>query len=110
MWFDVAANRVLRSEDVVNIYFEQEAAAGAAGGGGPPGMMGGGGPPGMMGGDAGVGGGAAQPLTVRHNLRVVKWLDDLVPPPTESFTAGRGTAHAFDSVEDPSVSRVLPSR
>jgi hypothetical protein len=98
MWFDVAAHRMLRSEDTVSIHYEEDVPPDAAGG--TPG-----------GGDGAGGEGAAaatvEPVKVTHNLRVVKWLDDTIPPPTESFTAGRGTAHAFDNVEDPSVAQAI---
>jgi hypothetical protein len=53
---------------------------------------------------------SAEPTKVNYNLRVVKYLDDTIPPPTDQFTAGAGTAHARDSVQDPSISRVTGRR
>lgn len=119
LWFDVAAHRVLRSEDLIDTYYEEEApeapegGGSSSGGGGPSGFGGGsssGGPSGF-GGPSGSGGaeGAApaEPSTVTYNLRVVKFLDDNIPPPTDDFNAGVGTAHSRDSVKDPSLARVM---
>lgn len=132
VWFDIAGRQVLRSEDVIDTYYEEEAAAatggpGEEGGGAMMGgrgammggrgaMMGGmggssgrpGGMAGMMGGGGmgGAGGAPAQPTKVTYNLRVTKYLDDTTPPPTDQFNAGVGTAHARDSVQDPPLSRV----
>jgi hypothetical protein len=122
VWFDIAGRRVLRSEDYVDTYYEEEQAAQAMGGmggapsmGPPPGF----GPSGGFGGPFGAGGpggpggmamAPAEPTKVNYNLRVVKYLDDTVPPPTDQFTAGAGTAHARDSVQDPSISRVTGRR
>jgi hypothetical protein len=122
VWFDIAGRRVLRSEDYVDTYYEEEQPAQAMGGmGGPPAGFGGpppgfgGPPPGFGGAPFGGGPGAAamapaEPTKVNYNLRVVKYLDDTIPPPTDQFTAGAGTAHARDSVQDPSISRVTGRR
>ena len=120
MWFDVNARRLLRSEDTVETYYEGEAQAamgGAMGGGAMPGMMpgmmGGGMMPGMpgMGMPGGAMGGAkaepAEPTKTTYTLRVARYLDDTVPAPTENYNAGAGTAHARDSVQDPSLAKVL---
>ncbi len=118
VWFDIAGRQVLRSEDVIDTYYEEEAPpadAGGAGGsmmggsmmGAPPGMGGMGAMGGMGGAMGGMGGGApAQPTKVTYNMRVTKYLDDTTPPPTDQFNAGVGTAHARDSVQDPPLSRV----
>lgn len=118
MWFDIKARRLLRSEDVVETYYEGEAQA-AMGGGAMSGMMGGG-MPGMMPGMPGMGmpggamGGAkaepAEPTKTTYTLRVARYLDDTVPAPTENYNAGAGTAHARDNVQDPSLAPVLNRR
>jgi hypothetical protein len=109
VWFDIAGRRVLRSEDYVDTYYEEEQPAMAMGGApsfGPPPGFGGGGPEGAGGAPMAP----AEPTKVNYNLRVVKYLDDTIPPPTDQFTAGAGTAHARDSVQDPSISRVTGRR
>jgi hypothetical protein len=102
LWFDINKRQVLRSEDIVDTYFEQEAAAaGEMGGmGGPPPGMGG--PPGASGAPAAP----AEPTKVSYNLRVTTWLDDTIPPPTDKFNGGLGTAHSRDSVQDATIDRV----
>jgi hypothetical protein len=78
-------------------------------GGGPFGR---GGMPGIGGiGGAGEGGAAAaqlppEPTKVNYQLTVTTWYDDEPPPPSGRFTAGGGTAHARDSVQEPPLSRV----
>lgn len=105
LWFDIANRQVIRSEDIIDTYFEQEggAAGGAEGGPGAPPSFGG------SGGFGGEGAGAApaEPTKVSYNLRVTTWLDDTIPPPTDKHNGGIGTAHSRDSVQDPPVSRVL---
>jgi hypothetical protein len=96
LWFDIENRQVLRSEDIVDTYFEQE--QGAAEGGAAPAA-----PPPGVGGEAAA---PAEPTKVSYNLRVTTWLDDTIPPPTDRFNTGSGTAHSRDSVQDPPVSRV----
>lgn len=87
---------------------------GAGGRGGYPGAGGGypgagGGYPGAGGGYPGAGGAAAapaEPTKVAYNQRITTWLDDSVPPPTEQFNGGAGTAHSRDSVPDLTIDRV----
>lgn len=115
VWFDIAGRRVLRSEDYVDTYYEEEQPAQAMGAAGssfgpPPGF---GGAPFGAGGPGGAGmapTAPAEPTKVNYNLRVVKYLDDTIPPPTDQYNAGAGTAHARDSVQDPSISRVTGRR
>jgi hypothetical protein len=124
LWFDIKGHQVLRSEDVVDTNFEMESATagagatgGSAGGGYPGGAVGRpsmGGYPGSggssaMGGLAGAMGGAtapAEPTKVAYNQKITTWLDDTVPPPTDQFNGGAGTAHSRDSVPDLSIDRI----
>jgi len=123
LWFDIQSNRVLRSEDVVDTYFEQAAAeveeeeGAEAGDGGMAGGIGGARPgagrpggAGMAGAGMGAAGGAAaapaEPTRVTYNLRVTTWLDDSVPPPTDVYNGGAGTAHARDAAQDPTIDRL----
>ncbi len=115
LWFDIKGHQVLRSEDVVDTNFETETlgggVAGGAGGspgsgsggaGGPRGYPGGGG----YGGAAGAAAAPAEPTKVAYNQRITTWLDDTVPPPTDQFNGGAGTAHSRDSIPDISIDRV----
>jgi hypothetical protein len=97
IWFDIAGNQVLRSNDAVRTFYEVDVPVVAAAVGAP-------GEPGM---EAGGGGAPATPPRVTYNLRISKYLDDTVPPPSDSFNAGAGTAHARDNVQDPSIGRLL---
>jgi hypothetical protein len=105
LWFDTVGRQVLRSEDVVDTFFEMEQAAAMGGMGGS--MMGG---MGSMGGSGGMMGGAAaapaEPTKVTYNQRITTWLDDTVPPPSDQFTGGAGTAHSRDSVPDVTIDRI----
>jgi hypothetical protein len=93
LWFDIAANQLVRSEDVVDSYYEEEpqteGSSAPAFASGPPGAT----------------ATPVMPKTVTYKLRVVKFLDDRLPPPTNSYTGGRGTAHSRDSVRDPDLTR-----
>ena len=118
LWFDVENNQVLRSEDIVDVYFEQEgtggggesggSSGGARGGSSGGGSPYGGGRGGSGGGEAGGAAAPAEPTKVNYNQRITTWLDDRVPPPTDQFNGGIGTAHSKDSVNDPTLARVLP--
>ncbi|HEX8550119.1 MAG TPA: hypothetical protein VF681_01055 [Abditibacteriaceae bacterium] len=96
IWFDIAGNQVLRSNDVVNTFYEEEPLKAAGGRRGAP--------------AAEAGGVATEPVKVSYDLRVTKYLDDTIPPPSDSFNAGAGTAHSRDRVQDPSISRILRGR
>lgn len=89
IWFDISGTQILRAEDTVNTNYEEEVEEDAGGGG------------------AAAGGEAASGTKVSYNLRISKYLDDTIPPPTDAFTAGAGTAHSRDRVQDPSIARVL---
>jgi hypothetical protein len=102
VWFDIAGRRVLRSEDYVDTYYEEEMAVQETGGSFAGPMMGGS----MMGGPGGMAAAPAEPTKVNYNLKVIKYLDDRLPLVTDQYTAGVGTAHARDSVQDPSIARV----
>lgn len=121
LWFDVAAHQMIRSEDTVNSYYEEEPSAQAAGGvgggspGGFPGAMGGvggfqngfnpGGSPGASGPNFGQPVAPPQPKTVTYNMKIIKFLDDRLPNPTGRWTGGQGTAHSRDSTIKPSLQR-----
>lgn len=113
IWFDIVGNQVLRSNDVVSTFYEEEEAE-TGGGAGAGGAMGGGmgmargGMPGGMGmaGGGEAGGAGGQPKKVTYDLRISKYLDDVIPAPTDSFNGGAGTAHARDNVQDPSIDRI----
>jgi len=119
VWFDIDRRLVLRSEDVIDTYYELEGAAagGATGssaalmspaltirssaqmgmgrsgmpGPGMPGMMGPG-AGGAPGGDAAAA--PAEPTIVRYNLRIVTQYDDRVPAPSDAYTAGAMTPNS----------------
>ena len=103
IWFDVDLHRVLRSQDQINTFFEMKQPAqsqGAAGAGAPPGL-------GAMPGEAGATPAApAEPTKVNYTMNVVTWYDDTVPPPTDQYNGGKGTAHSKDNVQEPSLSKV----
>lgn len=101
LWFDVAAHRVLRSEDLIDTYYEE--AVEEPEGGGAPGLGSGG----FGAAPAAATAEPAEPVTVSYNLRVTKYLDDTIPPLSDNFNAGAGTAHSRDSVKDPSLARVM---
>lgn len=111
IYFDVASRRVIRSEDTVNTYYESLAPAtgGAAEGGAPAAA-----PTGEGGADAGAAAAPAEPTKVNYNLRIVTYLDDRVPPPTEKYNSGAGTAHGIapgkrdqSLVREPSIERAV---
>ena len=99
IWFDIAGNQVLRATDDVNTFYEEEPeeAEGAVGGLG-----------GAEGGDELAS--DAEGTKVSYNLKISKYLDDTVPPPTDTFNNGAGTAHSRDRVTDVGISRVLTGR
>jgi hypothetical protein len=103
LWFDIAKRQVLRSEDVVDTYYEVENAQAGVGGAGGSGS-------GYPGGAGGQSQAPAEPTKVSYNQRITTWLDDTVPPPTDQFTAGAGTAHSRDRVQDPDIARVTRTR
>jgi hypothetical protein len=101
LWFDIANRHIIRSEDSIRTYYETsveaddapattDAGAGAAGGAG--------------------GAGDAGPKKVSYDLKVTTWLDDRIPPPTTTFRAGAGTAHARDNVTDPSIAPLMQTK
>jgi hypothetical protein len=110
VWFDIAGRRVLRSEDYVDTYYEEEQAAQAMGGmggapsmGPPPGF----GPSGGFGGPFGAGGpggpggdgdGASRTHQSQLQLARSEVSRRHCSSSTDQFTAGAGTAHARDSV------------
>jgi hypothetical protein len=94
IWFDIAGNQVVRSTDTVNTHYEEEEEEADDGGG-------------AIGGGAGAGGGGTK---VSYNLRITRYLDDRVPEPTRSYTNGRGTAHARDSVTDVTPQKAISGR
>jgi hypothetical protein len=112
VWFDIAGRQVMRAEDYVNTYYEEEqqqqmgagSPGGAPGFGGPPGFPGG--FPGGPGGPGGAPAAPAEPTKVNYRLKVLKYLDDTLPSPTNTYNAGAGTAHSRDNVQDPPLSRV----
>jgi hypothetical protein len=75
LWYDIAANQLVRSEDVVDSYYEEEVEEeqGGSPSGPSPSFSPGGGPPGALPQTP------AMPKTVTYNLRVVKFLDDRLP-------------------------------
>ena len=95
IWFDISGTQVLRAEDQVRTYYEEEPQA-AEGGAGPAAAP--------AGGEAAA---PAEPVKVSYNLRVSKYLDDTIPPPTDTFNAGAGTAHSRDRVQDPSIAKII---
>jgi hypothetical protein len=102
IWFDVDMHRVLRSQDQINTYFEMkqtQQSQGDAGMVAPPGM-------GMPGEAAGASAAPAEPTKVNYTMNVVTWYDDTVPPPTDRYNNGAGTAHSKDNVQEPSLSKV----
>ena len=98
IWFDIAGNQVLRATDEVNTFYEEE----------PEEAEGTGGLGGAEGGDELET--DAEGTKVSYNLNISKYLDDTVPPPTDTFNAGAGTAHSRDRVTDAPISRVLTGR
>lgn len=101
IWFDVDMHRVLRSQDNIHTYFQMKQPPAAASTGQPntPGV------PGVLpGADAGGTPAApAQPTTVDYTMNVTTWYDDSVPPPTDEFNGGAGTAHSKDNVQEQSI-------
>lgn len=94
LWFDIENRRVLRSEDVVDTYFEEAQDSEAGAGGGATGGQGGG--------------------KVSYNLRVTTWYDDTLPPASVTYTAGAGTAHGKlpggrdqSPVQDPGIQSLV---
>lgn len=89
LWFDIANHRVLRSEDFIDTVYKmaQQTSGDSTG--------------------AAAGGAAGEGQEVSYNLRVTTWLDDRIPAPSDTYTAGLGTAQAHDSVDNPSLDRIL---
>lgn len=97
LWFDMDRRQILRSEDQIRSYFELPPPLADAGGGGA-----------AMGAGAGADAAApAEPQKVTYSLNVTTWLDDRIPPPSNVYNGGLGTAHSRDSVTEPGISRVL---
>lgn len=107
IWFDIEGNQVLRSTDTVDTSYEEEKEEVETGGAGGPGGAGGGMGMGELGGGAGGAGGQSQPKKVAYSLRITKYLDDIIPGPSNTFNGGAGTAHARDNVTDPGISKIL---
>ena len=96
IWFDIAANQLLRSEDTINAYYEEVATQGKDSANVSSSVLG------SSEKSASV---SAIPKSVTYNLRVVKFLDDRLPNPTNTWNGGAGTAHSRDSVRDPSIAK-----
>ncbi|MEO6908244.1 MAG: hypothetical protein ABI210_10170, partial [Abditibacteriaceae bacterium] len=101
LWFDVALHRILRSEDHINTYFEiMPPPTGSQGGATIPSGMG------ATGGATGAADKPAEPTKVSYTMDVTTWYDDTIPPPSNVYNGGEGTAHSKDNVQEPSLSKV----
>jgi len=85
IWFDIAGSQILRSTDAVSTYFEEFPPLVDPEAEDPPPL----------------------PLKVAYDLRITRYLDDRVPPPTHGYQSGGGPAHSKDNVRDPSHAKIL---
>lgn len=99
LWFDIENHCVLRSEDIINSYYEYEEATETEGGGGMGGGM-------DAGGAGGAGGAESGPQKVTYGLVVTTWLDDSIPAATPKY-AGSTSSSRRDNTTDPSIGKLL---
>lgn len=105
LWFDIASNQLLRSEDVVNTYYEEEEESESSSSSSNSTSSSDSSSSSSSSGSGSEAATPAVPKSVTYNLRVVKFLDDRLPNPTNTYNGGLGTAHSRDSVRDPSLSK-----
>jgi hypothetical protein len=92
LWFDVERHRVLRSQDRTSTFFEFMPLEGEESAGAAP-----------------AGGAAAaptEPSKIAYNMTVTTWFDDSVPPVSDKYTGGAGTAHSRDNAKDPTTEKI----